>query len=96
MTNEELQAAISLINSAYRSGQLQYLNGGKWADFHVSTNGEFLNEEYRIKPQPREVFIAVDDIPKPGCAGPNCYVMAGDLATYGWPKKFAKFREVIE
>ena len=89
MTNEELQAHLKALNDAATRGEIQFAsfaNPGGW----LAIGTTFIDaKNYRIKPKPREIFVANFDLCKD----------ATRFTAIHWPiegQYCTKFREVIE
>lgn len=64
ITNEQLRHAIELLREAVKSGNVQartIYDGDEWSRVQTSdTHINIHSVSYRIKPQPREVWLATD------------------------------------
>lgn len=97
MTNEEFQKALSLVREAFKSGAVQCctmydcdFSDEKPDVVHVSLHPTV---KYRIKPQPREIFIAEHD----WRFGADAEDRIGHAyLTPGRGGRWCKFREVLE
>lgn len=92
MTNEEFQAHVKALNEASARGDIQFASAARPGEW-LAVGGTFIDAKiYRIKPQPREVWIAEGEFDHGAIEGG----FVTDTSKFSPTTKWRKFREVLE